>query len=421
MYDQIRYLSADGEERIRVNYTTNGAYVVEPQNLQNKKNRYYFTESIDLEDGQIYISKLDLNIENGEIEQPLKPMIRIATPIISDSGEHLGVVVANYRAQGLIEIFDIIANAGTDIIYLLNDNGYWLSNSNDESFEWAFMYDDHQDRSFSSLYPEEWQQISSSDSGSINSQNGIFTYLHASIVRDDSSEMIKGEGDWVMVSYISVQAAYDHELLTAFWSNAQRLLREEPFTLVALLLIATISATLVAMRTRKYEHTRHLSEYDGMTEVLNRRTGISLLTKIYKEARRKGKALSICFMDVNGLKEVNDILGHEKGDELLASVVECIQSNKRKSDFLARLGGDEFLLILPECDKIAAEIAWQRIQAFISAINEKNENSYVVSLSHGITQYKFTTNEKIQDVIQAADELMYEEKRRIKQKFKVLK
>ena len=63
IYDQIRYIDENGDERIRVNYNPEGPVIVEEQQMQNKKDRYYFTDSFRLDEGQIYISKLDLNIE----------------------------------------------------------------------------------------------------------------------------------------------------------------------------------------------------------------------------------------------------------------------------------------------------------------------------------------------------------------------
>ncbi|WP_099189521.1 hypothetical protein [Tepidibacter mesophilus] len=81
IYDQIRYIDISGNESIRINYSDKGSYIVDKSELQNKKDRYYFEDSINLKRKQIYISKLDLNVENNKIEQPLKPMMRLSTPV----------------------------------------------------------------------------------------------------------------------------------------------------------------------------------------------------------------------------------------------------------------------------------------------------------------------------------------------------
>ena len=87
IYDQIRFIDKDGNEKIRINYDDNQAYLVEKYKLQNKKDRYYFYETALLENEKVYISPLDLNIEGQEVEVPFKAMIRFSTPLYDDSGE----------------------------------------------------------------------------------------------------------------------------------------------------------------------------------------------------------------------------------------------------------------------------------------------------------------------------------------------
>ena len=73
-YDQLRYLDDQGNELMRINYNNGNPEKVPEKLLQNKKDRYYFTETIKLGPGEIYMSKFDLNIEGNSIEQPVKPM-----------------------------------------------------------------------------------------------------------------------------------------------------------------------------------------------------------------------------------------------------------------------------------------------------------------------------------------------------------
>lgn len=76
IYDQIRFLDETGMERIRINFGQGRPYVVADDELQNKAKRYYFADTFKLEPGQVFVSPMDLNIEHGRIEQPLKPKIR---------------------------------------------------------------------------------------------------------------------------------------------------------------------------------------------------------------------------------------------------------------------------------------------------------------------------------------------------------
>lgn len=131
--------------------------------------------------------------------------------------------------------------------------------------------------------------------------------------------------------------------------------------------------------------------------------------------------LSVCFIDINGLKEVNDYLGHDTGDELILSVVDCIKKNIRDTDLIARLGGDEFLIIFYNMSAMDAEKVWTRISAEYDRINEEQNRKYVISASHGIEEVNVDTDKSIDIIINQADEKMYREKRRIKKDEKIIR
>ncbi|MDH5533910.1 MAG: sensor histidine kinase [Candidatus Pacebacteria bacterium] len=140
IYDQIRFIDVNGNEDIRINYRAGLTYSTPEEELQNKSDRYYFQETIKLSDGEVYISPLDLNIEGGEIEQPLKPMIRISTPIFIE-GELKGILILNYLAQELLDSLSNNINLEGEEVFLINQDGYWLQGPSKED-EWGFMYDD---------------------------------------------------------------------------------------------------------------------------------------------------------------------------------------------------------------------------------------------------------------------------------------
>lgn len=129
-YNQIRYIDPDGQEQVRLNYR-NGKYYRVPQGkLQNKSDRYYFRNSKDLANGDIYISTLDLNIENGLIERPFWPMLRFATPIFLQDQSH-GIVVVNFSAQRFLDTLP-------EGSFLVNSQGYYLHHPNPDK-EWGMM------------------------------------------------------------------------------------------------------------------------------------------------------------------------------------------------------------------------------------------------------------------------------------------
>lgn len=162
-------------EVVRVNFDSGDPQVVPEDQLQFKGDRYYFRDTFSLSRGEIYVSPLDLNVEGGEIEQPLKPMIRIGMPVYDIDGQKSGVIIINYLAENLIEHFEAIGYHIEGDIMLLNSEGFWLKSPRAED-EWGFMYEDRADITFGNAFPDIWQQISNLDTGQIRTEDGLFSF-----------------------------------------------------------------------------------------------------------------------------------------------------------------------------------------------------------------------------------------------------
>ncbi|MFD3156734.1 GGDEF domain-containing protein [Haloimpatiens sp. FM7330] len=166
------------------------------------------------------------------------------------------------------------------------------------------------------------------------------------------------------------------------------------------------------------EKLNYYASTDAMTGVLNRRSGLELLDKKLKLSITNNKKFVICFVDVDRLKMINDIFGHEEGDNCLISVAKIIRENIRKKDFVIRMGGDEFLVVLPETTMREANKAWSRICRRIEEIN-KNSCKYNLSLSYGLYEYDKRTQKEmcVSELIQKADAEMYKKKLKKKKEF----
>jgi len=175
VYDQVRFIDNQGMERVRVNYNDGAPAIVAQEGLQDKSRRYYFRDTASLAHGEVYVSPFDLNIEYGQLEQPLKPMIRFVTPVADPEGNRRGVIVLNYLGKNLIDNFVRMHVHPPDHSSLVNSEGYWLYNIQHD-MEWGFMFADGKQRTFANAFPQEWQQIITSDTGQILSENGIFTF-----------------------------------------------------------------------------------------------------------------------------------------------------------------------------------------------------------------------------------------------------
>ena len=150
---------------------------------------------------------------------------------------------------------------------------------------------------------------------------------------------------------------------------------------------------------------------DEMTGVLNRKTGLAILESGLALSVNNKTPLSLCFVDINDLKYVNDTYGHLEGDELIKTVCTVMKQVVKETDTISRLGGDEFLLVMPDCGKDAAEEVWQRIQSRFVAYNNEAEKPYLLSASHGIVEYRWDSGLGVKDLLNAADEIMYCEKK----------
>ena len=103
-YMQLRFIGADGRERLRFDRDRPEGYPYKRAVLQDKSDRYYFREASRLKEGQIHTSKIDYNIENGKLVRPIVPVFRVSTPIYF-KGEFKGVLTINTFAEKIIELF----------------------------------------------------------------------------------------------------------------------------------------------------------------------------------------------------------------------------------------------------------------------------------------------------------------------------
>lgn len=169
------------------------------------------------------------------------------------------------------------------------------------------------------------------------------------------------------------------------------------------------------------EMTEYFNEmmYDQLTHTFNRKAGLSKLSRLVQFDNGRHLKLSMCFIDINGLKEVNDLLGHKFGDELIVDAVEGIKKEIREEDFIIRMGGDEFLIVFRGIDEEHAENAWKRINQRYDQINKTEDRRYIISVSHGVVAFDNYEKSELEMLIRTADDRMYIEKKYIKEELKV--
>jgi diguanylate cyclase (GGDEF)-like protein/PAS domain S-box-containing protein len=171
----------------------------------------------------------------------------------------------------------------------------------------------------------------------------------------------------------------------------------------------------VTSRREAEEALRSLSLVDDLTGLHNRRGLGTLARQQMRVAERTGRGFTLLFLDVDGLKAVNDALGHPAGDRLLSDVAAVLRETFREADVLARLGGDEFaVLALDDGDgdgDAAGETVVERLRARVAVHNQVSPRPYALSVSVGAVRYDPARPTTLDDLLRAADARMYEEKR----------
>ena len=146
--------------------------------------------------------------------------------------------------------------------------------------------------------------------------------------------------------------------------------------------------------------------FDELTSVYNRRAGLELLKEALHYAERKEQMITIVFIDLDGLKSVNDNFGHAAGDSYLRDIVGLMKKHLRKSDSISRYGGDEFLVLLTECSEKEARDIFSRIEEDIRSTNE-GERPFPLSFSYGMAETGPAQFDTYTELISMADSMMY--------------
>ena len=161
------------------------------------------------------------------------------------------------------------------------------------------------------------------------------------------------------------------------------------------------------------EKITYFAYHDPLTELLNRRALESAFHREFSRSNRHSKNLSVCFIDLDSFKSINDTYGHETGDIALKYVAKALESISRTEDIVARFAGDEFVVILPETNSDKANALMTRLQAHLNRHPlQLTETILNISLSYGIasTEDKRLTTPKM--LLKKADKNLYAAKKK---------
>jgi diguanylate cyclase (GGDEF)-like protein len=156
---------------------------------------------------------------------------------------------------------------------------------------------------------------------------------------------------------------------------------------------------------------RRMGTSDALTRLMNRRGFLPSAEHQLEVAKRTNQPMALMFLDLDGLKQVNDTLGHFAGDGMLTEGAFVLRETFRASDLIARMGGDEFCVLFTAESYHSAKIALSRLKVAVDAANEGEARPFLLSFSAGVAMFDPEDPCTLDQLIKLADQRMYARKR----------
>ncbi len=167
----------------------------------------------------------------------------------------------------------------------------------------------------------------------------------------------------------------------------------------------------ISQQKEAEEKLEKLARIDSLTGCNNRGYGLELLDRQIKLSHRSKSPLLLAFLDIDRFKEINDAFGHDEGDKVLKEIAELFKSTLREVDIICRMGGDEFLLIFPDNSLKEVDLIRNRLEKKLSSLNRTIKKNYQIKFSMGFSEYLSDKPKTLDELINIADQRMYEEKK----------
>lgn len=171
---------------------------------------------------------------------------------------------------------------------------------------------------------------------------------------------------------------------------------------------------MVEERTSELElsnqRLQELASHDSLTNLLNHRAVIDALTSALSLAERYKQPLSVAMIDIDHFKQVNDVFGHQAGDEVLTQVAQIFRTRLRAADISGRYGGEEFLLIMPQTQAVESDVLMNRLRQTISTLSIPIIGEKPITVSIGLVSYQGEGKITAIQLVTCADAALYQAK-----------
>lgn len=450
-YFQVRLIGVDqhGRELVRLDRDRDKLLPVRAADLQEKAHYPYVFNTLKLGRGQVYLSDITLNHEEGAHAGLHKPTVRVAAPVLADSGKVRGLIVINLDLNGVFDrLKSDLPNAYQ--LYLSNHWGDYLIHPNPAE---AFGFDQGRrvfiqevfepvaalinGKSASVVTTIEAAQQTASGlvaafvripfGGSIEKHFVIFglSQPHENVVRATSIlgwktvQMILGLGVIAALLAALVSRAVTGPLrkmveAMSLFSKEQVVsalpaARKDEVGLLASSLNDMQNIIVANMRdlNESRQALEHLAQHDCLTGLPNRALFDDRLRQAVSQAQRDKTHMALLFVDLDEFKDINDTCGHHVGDLLLSAAAKRMQGCVRHADTVGRLGGDEFVVLLThvEEDQDAVRVA-EKICNALSQPFDLDGRSLLIGASIGVALYPAHGSDEL-TLSRSADAAMY--------------
>ena len=261
-----------------------------------------------------------------------------------------------------------------------------------------------------STFLRKWQESSEVGADSSESLMGI---AEDSLFRRDASRLMLARKEKAMDHIFHTVVPEANQELARLLRDVRNGALSEPvgdrrsLTVNKLLMRAVRCAAKQYMLQTELEN---LALTDELTGLYNRRGFMVLAERQLKLARRSGRGLLLFFIDLDGLKQINDSFGHPEGDRALKHAAKALENSLRDSDVIARLGGDEFAALAIEASDYSESAIRARLGECLESVNGR-ESRYSISLSVGAVRFDPCNGTSLRELMLQADQAMYEVKR----------
>lgn len=319
-YMQIRYIDKNGIEKIRIDRKLENTkpFVVPDKKLQDKSNRYYFSDSKQKELNKVWFSAIDLNIENGKVEIPYKPTFRAMLPI-SNNGKFDGIIIVNYFMKDFLYK---LLNAPLYNTVLVNTKGYPLIDYQKDK-SWGFYKKDKYN--IKDQFPKYYQKILSNDTFTSNT---IATKRFDVPIKDGLILVLELKDEYVKKINDREHFRYLMLFVITFIFS----------TIFSFIVVKRFSEVLSSLKEKNDELTQEVY-FDSLTKLKNRRSLIKEIASL--------NATCLILIDIQSFNKINDLYGGKAGDMLLQKFTNFLHDNTKHCNKpnIYRLYGNTFALL----------------------------------------------------------------------------